>query len=371
MPFKFSIVCSPVPFFAPEMKTLLFALLLSNASYGVLAQQAPSSAVLSERSRGIAQIADELTTQPGVVASRCYATIESSRTEDAPDIQERVPQGAKSNVVVEVPQRTLYKLLPAGFGSEVALSDASSIVWHRDYAERIRGSNFGRSYFNPKKEVLGNALAQGNLVSFTGTSKAGRDQELVSLVVLPLGAIDEIKLALHWRTAQPLLFAATAADDKEAIAVLRRWLVSPNVFERLVSLVRLREVAKLRADDVEAAVAAAQSVEEAAATSLLIIKRAPELADTLVAAAAGPQAGPVTCDGVALGAAVHFFDLPDSDKLLRSLRTKQFFEDSSTDEHLQKTVSYQVLHQLGQKASPAAKQSSLQLWQMLHAIGMF
>jgi len=342
---------------------------MTAATCGVLAQQNQSSAALAERSRGIAQIADELTTQPGVVASRCYATIEASSTEAAPDLQERLPQGAKSNEVVEVPQRALYKLLPAGFGSEVTVRDASSIVWRRDFAERIRKSSFGRTYSNPKQVVLGNALAQGNLVSFTGTSKAGRDQELTSLVVLSPGAIAEIKQAMEWRAAQPLLFAATTAEDKEAISSLRQSLVSPNPFQRLASIARLRDVAKLMAGDVEAAVVAARSTEEVAATALLIIKRAPELADTLVVAATRTQAGRITSDGVALGAAIHFFDLPDSDKLLRRLQAMQFTESPSKDEHLEQSVSYPVLHKLGQQASTTTKQSSLVLQQMLTAIG--
>lgn len=358
-----------IPNLYPTMKTLLSLLLLSTATCGVLAQQNLSNATLSDRSRGIAQIADELTTQPGVVASRYYSTIESSSTEAAPDLQERLPQGAKSNEVVEVPQRALYKLLPTGFGSEVTIRDASSIVWHRDFAERIRKSSFGRTYSNPRQVVRGNSLAKGNLVTFTGTSKAGRDQELTSLVVLPPGAIDEIKQAMEWRAAQPLLFAATAAEDKDAIAVLRQSLVSPNPYQRLASIARLRDLAKLVAGDVEAAVFAARSTEEVAATALLTIRRAPELADILVAAATGTQAGRITSDGVALGAAIHFFDLPDSDKLLRRLQAIQFTESPSKDEHLEQTVSYPVLHKLGQQASPTIKQSSLVLQQMLTAIG--
>lgn len=351
------------------MKTPLSSLLLITTTCGVMAQQNQSSAVLADRSRGIEQIANELTTQPEVVASRCYATIESSSIETAPDLQERPPKGAKSSEVVEVPQRVLYKLLPAEFGDEMTVSDASSIVWHRDFAERIRKSTFGRTYSNPKQAVLGNALAQGNLVSFTGTSKAGRDQEMASLIVLPPSAVDEIKQAKEWRAAQPLLFAATTAEDKEAIAALRQSLVSPNPYQRLASVARLRDVAKLMPSDVEVAVVAARSVEEVAATTLLIIRRAPELADTLLVAASGTKAVRFASDGVALGAAVHFFDLPDSDKLLRRLQAMQFTESPTKDEHLEQTVSYPVLRKLGQQASPTTKQESLVLQQMLNAIG--
>lgn len=351
------------------MKTLLSSLLLTTATCGLMAQQNPSSAVLADRSRGIAQIADELTTQPEVVSSRCYATIESSSIETAPDLQERPLKGAKSSEVVEVPHRASYKLLPAGFGGVVAAGDASSIVWRRDFAERIRKSSFGRTYTNPKQAVLGNALAQGNLVSFKGANKVGRDQEMTSLIVLPPNAIDEIKQAEEWRATQPLLFTETTADDKEAIAALRQSLVSPNPYHRLASIARLRDVAKLVPSDVEVAVVAARSTEEVAATALLIIKRAPELADTLVVAASGTKAGRFATDGVALGAAVHFFDLPDSDKLLRRLQAMQFTESPSKDEHLEQTVSYPVLRKLEQQASPATKQASLVLQQMLTAIG--
>lgn len=86
------------------MKTLLSSLLLIITNCGVMAQQNISSAVLADRSRGIAQIADELTTQPETVASRYYATIESSSIETLPDLQERLPKGAKSSEVVEVPK---------------------------------------------------------------------------------------------------------------------------------------------------------------------------------------------------------------------------------------------------------------------------
>jgi len=173
--------------------------------------------------------------------------------------------------------------------------------------------------------------------------------ETTAFIALPQGAIDSIKEALLWRQRETTLFGSETSKDGEALARLRAAIETPNSYRRLVAFFRLDELGKLMEGDVKNLMNSARSIEEAAAASLAILRGAPAYQKILLVEIDKSPIGSVILDGIALGCAIHFVDLPKSAKLFTEARSNQFFGVTGQSELLTSTTSYPLLLQIGKR----------------------
>ena len=330
------------------------------------------SPISASYTRGIFTLSHEIASRPDFVSKRCFATVESDVRMPATELQDRLPPNTKGSEIVESPIRVTFSLRSAGFGAQFEEGKFSAVEWTRAYAARIRNSSFGRSYTDRRIPLLSRPISNGILVSFELGEKKQPPTETTAFIALPKGAIDSFKEALLWRQSETTLFGSETSKDNEALARLRAAIETTNPYRRLVAFFRLDELGKLMEGDVKSFMKSARSTEEAAAASLAILHDAPEYQKLLLVDIDTSPIGSVILDGITLGCAIHFVDLPNSAKLITEARSNQFFGVTGQTELLTSTTSYPLLIHIGKRVqdSQPAKKSAAFIHQILAATSM-
>ena len=200
-----------------------------------------------------------------------------------------------------------------------------------------------------------------------------RDGSLTkSTVVLPGGALDALAAASVWRSSHLEIFNAKDKASDDVIQALRAELANANSFTRLIAMVQLMRLGKLGATDVGAVLKSSANPIEIAAATILVITDAPDLVATISDALVDQDANPKLFDGVAIGAATHFLNLADSEKLVRKAQSFQIARTTASNppDALSATVSFPLLLKIADSVVPKGGQPKLDTSSMLFKLLM-
>ncbi len=332
--------------------TLPFALCANLGASGPLAYT--DSRSLPAEAEGLVAISRILTGDKPRLSTCVIATVSNVATAEARDIPPRKWLNEFTNTsMIDFPSRVTFELTASPLGQTYESGPLAVIDWTSDLADNWTDSGkragFGHKFNHHRDAVMAKPLVDTTVICFTPPLVNQDGSITKSLDLLPKDSLDALAAALAWRGERAALFAPKETITDEAIKSLRGELSNSNVYARLSVLLHLITLGKAGAADVAAVFKAAKAPVESAATTVMIITDAPDLVPSILDALGDPLANRSMLDGVAVGAAAHFLNLAESERMLSAARSFQIVRANSPTipDKLKATISYPLLLKLG------------------------
>ncbi len=321
---------------------------------------------------GMAAIARELAADSACLDRHVVATVNNVSNSDAPGVENHFWTNSDTKIeMVDHPSLVNFYLSVSSLGCAFNPGPFHVIDWTTDYASNTTKSGqpsaFGHKFRNHREAVMARPLSDSALICFQPPLQ-DQDGKLTKwIIVLPSGTVDALAAVVAWRSSHHEMFKAKEETTDYVVKALRAELANANAFTRLAVMVQLMQIGKLQASDVSVALKASRTSVEIAAATILVIRGAPEIVSSITDALVNPEANRQLLDGVAMGAATHFLQLADSERLVRKAQSFQIVRATAPNlpDALNATVSFPLLLKLADSVTPKGGQPKLETSSML------